>query len=540
AIVLASYAGSVRSGTVWDDEFLTTRNPNFDSWRGLLRLLTTDIWMSSAKQEPSGYYRPLVSLSFAFNRWLLGNAPSAYHMGNITIHAMVTIALFEVLRRAARLPKVSAVLVAALFATAPLASEPVLWISGRYDSLGTFFALLALLAHGSRRRRALAPIAYLAAVFCKEPFILVPFFLVAYDLLLDRKPLRQRWFSYAALGAAAVAYLVLRALVHVPSPGRLLEQGPRALVEAYAFSLGTFAKLAIFPRGLSPFRTYEQPIGADVVAILLAAFTTLVAILLWQRRSRRRAASAALFGLLWCLVAMGPGSSTATTLRIIGDRYAYFPLVGTSIALSALFLLGPRWRRAASIGVLVAVAAQAVALRAHVSEWRTADALYQAMLRDDPGNFTALTLLGTAQAQRGELVQAEASLLRARRTAPITWRIDVGLCFVYLREARLGEAEASCRAAVASNPNDPRAWLNLASVQLNGGAWEGATASASRAIALKPAYAEAYFVRAAAFSKLGRDGDARRDVGEALRLAPQHAGARQLRRELAPAAAAPP
>ena len=63
--VFAAHARSLRAQPIWDDEFLTIRNENLASLRGVGKLLTSDIWSSSSIGTASGYYRPLASLSYA-------------------------------------------------------------------------------------------------------------------------------------------------------------------------------------------------------------------------------------------------------------------------------------------------------------------------------------------------------------------------------------------------------------------------------------------------------------------------------------------
>ncbi len=524
--VLAAFARSLGAAPIWDDEFLTVRNPNLASWSGVGKLVTTDIWSSSALGTASGYYRPLASLSYALNRLVGGNSAASYHAGNVLLHAGVALLLwwFLVRREIARpAPAAAAV---ALFATLPLVAEPVSWIAGRYDLLGTALALAALLANGGRARAWTTSLAFTAALLSKEPFALVAPLLVLDDVLLLRRRARAEAVKYAALAACALGVFALRHAVHVPQPARLLEQGGAlALARAYAFAWETFGRLLVWPVDLCFFHTYAEP-GGLACALVLGAVAGAVAAAL----AVRRRAPAVAFGVLFCVAAMVPGSLTAPTLRIIGDRYAYFPLVGGAVALAAgLAWLESRARARVAVAVVLALAAlQLPRLESRLGELQSADRMYRATLARDPDNFTTLTLYADVLARRAEYGAAEAMFEHARRVAPLTGDIDTGLCFVHLRQRRYGEAEVDGRRAVAAKPENPRAWLNLASALVNEKKPAEAVEMATGALRVRPRYAEARVVRALAYLELGRAGDAQADLQAALAIDPTHAQARYL------------
>ncbi len=525
-----AFARALFAGTIWDDEYLSVRNTHLSSWSGLRLLVSTDIWSSSALQERSGYYRPVASLSYALNRFVAGNTAAAYHAGNVLLHVLVAMLVLRFLSVRKIATGSRAIACVVLFATLPLVAEPVSWIAGRYDLLGTMLSLVVLEANARRSRGWAVPFAFAFAMLSKEPFAAVPLLVFLDDVLVARRGVLREAPKYIALTAVLGGSFVLRALAHVPPATQLLAQGGVApLVSAYVFAWTTFGRLAVHPTDLCFFHTYVQPSSVVKALVLSAlAFVTLASCWWWRRAPATSAHGAVLFGVVWAIVMMVPGSLTAPTLQIIGDRYAYFPFVGATIALAGLLESLPRTSvlRLAPAALFALAGAQIVRLESRLGELQSEDSMFHATLARDPDNFTTLSLLGNVLARRGRYAEAEETLFHARRVSPMSGDIDTALSFVHLRQHRYAEAEADGWRAVASKPQNPRAWLNLASALVNQGKAASAADAATQALERRPTFAEAYFVRAVALLKLGRVDEAHADLTTALELEPNNADAR--------------
>ncbi len=95
----------------------------------------------------SGYFRPLIILSYYLDSSILNLVPQAMHFENILIHLINTLLMFSVGLAVFRAHKTRielAFTAACLFGLHPLNVEAVAWISGRTDPLATMFGLLAL------------------------------------------------------------------------------------------------------------------------------------------------------------------------------------------------------------------------------------------------------------------------------------------------------------------------------------------------------------------------------------------------------------
>lgn len=101
---------------------------------------------------PSGqhYYRPIVFLSYEFDRWIWGSNSVGYHLTGLLLHSLITlfvtvIALMLFRDQAKRLTMI--LLSGFIFAVHPVHTEVVAWIAGRNDLLATFFLLIGVILH---------------------------------------------------------------------------------------------------------------------------------------------------------------------------------------------------------------------------------------------------------------------------------------------------------------------------------------------------------------------------------------------------------
>jgi hypothetical protein len=541
AAVLATYAASLGNAPVWDDRPLVVDNPFLGSLAGLGRLWTTDLWTASAQGEPSSYYRPFTMFTFWVNVALGGRSAASLRLGNVLIHAANAMLLASFARKALGIGWRAAGLVALLFAVAPVCSEPVLWISGRFDLLVVTFALLALLAARKEGRGGLALglAAVAGGLLCKESFIGWLPLLFFDDVFVRRVRGRQLVAKYVAITAIAAAYLVLRKIIGIPSLETVTNTGVRALAESFAFLVATFLRELVWPTTLDPFRPYIVPSAATLLVTVALVAGLVGAPLARFRRDRENATTRfVLFGVTWFLFATVPSAVVGPTLAMIGDRYAYLPLVG--LFLASMPLAGELeardaqlgWRAASALGSALAVA-WAIATGVHARDWRDDASLAASSLASDPENPYALYWLGTDAAQHGELAKADDLLTRSIARNPGSWRTWNAVCYLRLQESRLAEAERACKQTIGLNERNPRGWLNLASVYVRSDRWSDALASADRALALKPGFAEAHYLAGVSAANLGSFPLAKAHVDAGLRSAPSHPRLLALQGELA-------
>ncbi len=533
AAVAVTFLGSLENEAVWDDAWITTRNPFLQSLSGLPRLLTS-VEPDALHEGLRRYYRPVAMLSFAASRWLSGNSSASYRAGNLLLHALNAF-LLALLPGAGRAKLSGRGVAALLFAVAPITVEAVAWISGRFDLLGSTFVLAALLVNvrPGGWARASSTLLVLLAMLSKESFAVAPAIVLLQEIMLLRRSLRAVGGTVARYTAVAAAFVLVRRFGGVASAPAFSAASLTAVALSYAFVLRTFVGALAFPTDLSPFRTYAPPSLREAAAVFGVVAVTGLALFLASRRWRRDArVSDMSFGLAWMLVGFAPVALAGPAFGMVGDRYAYFPLMGVFFIIGAV--AESVWPRTAKARALAAAAVVACLVwlawrsRVRILDWRTERVLYEATLRDDPENAYGLYALGALEAQAHRLAQADALLEHSLARDPGSWRTLDALCFVRLNQSRPTEAVAYCEKSAHIQPANPRTWINLASARVNQNEWALSLDAATRALLLKPRSAEAHYLRAVSLANLGDLEAGRAELARALELDPAHAGALSL------------
>jgi len=172
-------------------------------------------------ETPMGFYRPLVTLSFAVNEWVSGLAPAPYAWTNFAL--AVTIAVLVALTVASLgFGRIAGAFAAGLWAfNLHGINMALLWTSGRTSLLGALGATAAALAF-TQRRFVLAGALTLLALLGKEEPILLPLVFAlwaAIDAPPERRArltsaVRASWPAFAAVGA----YFLLRSRTDAFTP----------------------------------------------------------------------------------------------------------------------------------------------------------------------------------------------------------------------------------------------------------------------------------------------------------------------------------
>jgi hypothetical protein len=341
------------------------------SWTTFFRWFTMP-WMENIWQYTPDEIRPFVALSYVITAaWGVGN-PMGHHLLNIAIHAANGLVVMGLARAAGGLGRPAATLAAVVFVLLPVHGESVAWITGRVDSMPTFFYLLAFLAYV--RWRAGQPSAYawslvwfFVALFSKQNTITMPAALVAYDLIVLRQSPKISWARvrpYVPFGVMTAAFLALRYAV-VGTVVRESQLNPEGL--------RLFLDIAIrHTRHV----LFGHPAGVDLrewmgLAVVMAASAVALSRLSPDRRDRLIRAGI-FFGLVW----WGLGIAPVIVAGYESSRHVYLAavswalLVGIGFHALARLLRSRGWQitlRAATAVILVFYAVQLMTV---VRQWQ--------------------------------------------------------------------------------------------------------------------------------------------------------------------------
>jgi hypothetical protein len=271
---------------------------------------------------PSGFFRPMVSFSFAIDRRMCGLRPLCYGFTNLLL-VMACAAGVMTLARGLALPIGSAILSAALWMfNWHGINMATLWISGRTALLLVVFATFAAAAF-VRGRWALAAVLTFGAMLAKEEAVLLPVIFAgwaAVDGISRRARPATESLRFLAAGAVVeTAYFWLR-------------------VRSGAFTAATappFYQLRFtVDRVLDNAPAYlDRTVTFSAIALLIFWLVTGATSLSSSQAHRR----ALVFGLIW----WAGGLAVTIFLPVRSSLYACFPSVG--IALMSATIVTQAW-----------------------------------------------------------------------------------------------------------------------------------------------------------------------------------------------------
>ena len=459
-----AYANSFQGQFVFDDRIWLEQLDAMPS------VWSEAFWLNGKEGPQHG--RPIVAASFALNYWIGQRDPLGYHILNLAIHLLASLALFGLLRRTFALesfpPKIRDVAVPLSFAstaiwmTHPLQTECVNYLSQRTEC-GVGLAVFASLYFAVRsRERSTASLGWMvlsvaAAWFgagCKEIAALIPLLVVLYEFAFRTDSLSQvfkrRWPFFLALCSCWIPVATLMALApRVNTVGA----GAKASTLTYLLNqcriIPDYLRLAIWPDQLS--LDYGEPVqvslaqaapgGLLILAILFGST------LCWRNRP------AIGFAGWWIFLLLAPTSSIIPIQTEVGaERRMYLPLAAlTALAVVVVFLtlqkLGTQLARSTSVArkhlitASLSLAAFAIVLtpllaatRHRNAEYRDVNQLWISSSLARPNNPRSIYNLGVRYAKLGMKEEAVAAFHETLRIEP-TYAVAHNNLGIMLRDA---------------------------------------------------------------------------------------------------------
>ncbi|MBI3783454.1 MAG: tetratricopeptide repeat protein [Deltaproteobacteria bacterium] len=458
AVVAASvvYLPALRNGFLWDDPFVLQQLRAIRSWTDLVVLPAV---------VPKFYYRPIVFVSYLFDRSLGGEAPFWFHFSVVALHVANTALVFLLAQRLWNDALVAG-LAALLFAVYPTHVESVAWMAGRSDVIVATFILVAMLLF-SKRDAAwsawLGGAAYLLGLLSKEMALAVVLLVPLADWLVVERLL---YWRYVPLIAATVLYFLLRqSSLGTPVGGMATAQSLSQQGLDLIRALGFYARQSVFPFQLSGY-VPQIPEGA-VFVIAGVALLVAGAIAFVYARQRRQSGIALL--VAWYFLTLAP--SLTVILRrsasaVVADRYLYVPSIALCmVAAWALARTGAR--RSVPAAALAAGAALslvfAVKTWTYSQVWRDNLSFWSDVAAKVPGDALPQREVGIALLERGRTGEAEVALRHALDLPSDTEGRVMALSNlgnVYRRTGRTDEAIDAFESALQAGPH-PALYHNL-------------------------------------------------------------------------------
>ncbi len=493
SIVFLVFFPSLQNGFVnWDDDRYLLENPDLSL-----------PFFSSVKAAFSsfylGNYHPLTMLSYALEHRFFGMDPFVYHLTNLFLHALASLAALVFFRSLLGNRWVAWLSAAALFALHPLRVESVAWVSERKDVLCALFFIMALGAYvryvksGLCCRYRLACFClFIAALLSKAMAVSLPVVLLLLDYVLGRKLSVQSVREKAGFFVLAFAFGLMALLAQHSAgavrSGQTVTAGLASAPGAIVFYLGK----SVFPVGLSCLYPNVRFAGHPWLPNLLANAAGLIVLagLLWLSLRYTRMF---VFGGLFFLVTLVPALQFVPLgPAYVADRYSYIPSLG--LALSAALALDCLYRRMRTAsGRLIFICSLAV-LAAGLSVltwercrvWKGSISLWTDAVKKNRFNAVGFYNLGKAYEDRALFGLAVGAYQQAVRIKPDYEEALTNLCHSFLAQQQYAKALVYGQRALAINPQSFRAYYLIGKAYEGGGQGDLAVAAYRHALLYNP------------------------------------------------------
>jgi len=502
------YCNSLGGAFVWDDHAFVEVNPAIRSLANT-RYFFTDPATTAVGELARDVYRPLTTLSYAVDFFLWGLTSFGYHLTNVILHSFNGILVFLLL--SIMFGDFFLALAAGLiFASHPVQTEVVSWISGRSSVLFMFFYLASLIfyikAQRSKKIFYLYSIIFFGlSLFSKEMAITLPLVLILYDLHFGKPfDIKERILRYLPYFALVLFFITTR-ITLVGEVGQFSGWGePCHVFLTMSKVVVDYVKILFFPATLCAVG-YDVAISISILEPEALVPITFLAIVLSGVPFLYRRFRAASFSILFFFITLLPVLNIIPIKALEAERFLYLPSLGfcTLIAfiISAIDkrFRKPIVRNGPRIAVVIALALIAfyamrtffrnndwvdeITIGRKTLEARASGAWGMTTLGQnylESGNYEeaikyledavahapeydlAYNLLGTAYyktGRYGEAAKAFTKALRINRYFSVTTHDMLGVSYANLE--MYDDAEKQFKVALVENPFFVNAHLNL-------------------------------------------------------------------------------
>ncbi len=556
AVALA-YSNHFQNGFHFDDSHTVTDNPYIRSLHNAKLFFTDPTTFSVLPANRT--YRPLVTLSLAFDYWLGGGLkPFYFHLDTFLWYLAQLALMFALFRHILRFASAepwtgwAALFAVALYGLHPAMAETVNYIIQRGDLYSTLLvvAALAIYALAPRLRRFgiyLVPLAL--ALVTKQPAAIFPAILFAYIFLFEAvhegagrravKALKQCIPSAAVV--AAMLWLQTRMMPATFTPG-LISAHDYIVTQPWValhYFLMFFAPVALTADSdQTAFSTIFCAEGMAGLAFLLALIGAIYA------TARRENLRPVAFGLVWFLLALIP-TAVYPLSELENDHRMFFPFVGLALAVSwaaALAAARARARIPALIGfAMLALAALGWGAHQRNVVWRDEGSLWHDVTVKSPHNGRGLMNYGLTLMAKGQTAAALDYFQRALPFTPNYSILEINLGIAYAGLHRDAEAEAHFQRARQLAPADAQPNFYYGRWLMTQGRMSEAVAQFQTAMIRNRDYMDPRYALMQIYWDSGMQPMAKALASDTLQMAPEDPTAlRYLNGQAPPAPAAPP
>lgn len=412
---LILYSHSLKNNFVWDDEEQVVANSAVHTISNIPQLLSGSTFNSGGAGSPSGlYYKPLMSISFAFIYNFFGENPTAFHLFQILLHLGSTCLFFLLLVRLMKDKNIS-FFASLIFMIHPINVESVVYISTLQDALFMFFGLLALTLNTNFY---LTAVLLFLSIMSKETGIIF-YFLIGFYMALYRKKDFVRYISFSSISFGLYLFLRLglahiyleknffTPIAHLSLIERLISTP--AIIFHYLTTFFYPARLLISQHWIvknANFKDFWLPF------LLSAVFFGVLTYLVTKHQKKH-----VVFFYVWLLVSLLFHSQIFPLDMTVADRWFYLPSMG----LIALLATTIKIKRPIVYVLIPLIIILFIRSYIRIGDWKDGLTLYSHDIKYVSGSFDLENNYGVELYRTGKYIEAGKHFKNSTEIAPTWW-----------------------------------------------------------------------------------------------------------------------
>ena len=362
-LVIIVYFPTFTGAFILDDRPLIENNSYITEAHSIVSYLSQEDGITDDLDKHNyhtGYYRPLVNLTYWMDYSLWGMNACGFRITNLVLHLLSCLLLFKLIVLLAH-NRWAAFMAVAIFAIHPVNTESVSLISARNNILVTLFILLSLYCYivawieNNRNIFLISIFFFLCAVLSKEfAIMLLPVFFLCHRFLFEKKGgILKESTNYIPFVLIVVFYFILRHSVtgSILTPSDMNDSWQRVYFIPYIIMWNL--KLIFLPSNLHSFGLYYPDSFLDWHALLSIVLFLLICVFMWFVRRRKLL----LFSCFSVLLFMFPVLNVIPTasVSLVAMRWMYLPMAFISIGATLVLGWAINHRRTFTIMVLCVI-----------------------------------------------------------------------------------------------------------------------------------------------------------------------------------------
>lgn len=327
---------------IMDDIFLVKENAFIREAPSLFTYLSQEDGITDASDAGkfhTGYYRPLINLTYWIDYKVWGMNASGFRSTNLLMHILACFILFNLLGFFFK-DKKAVLLAAMMFSLHPVNTEAVSLVTSRNNILVTIFVLLSLYQYilafkkENNSRILVSALLFLLALLSKESGImLLPILFVYHRVFLDKeKKFFKEIVSYVPFILIIAFYMAVRliAIDAVLHGGFIEGMGRRIYFAPYLILLNL--RSILFPYLLHSFYVIYPSSFSHFQSLVSIPIICLGLFIIWKRREHKWITFSTLAFILSIIPTLN--IIPIVSVSIVNMRWLYFPLCFASMVLA--------------------------------------------------------------------------------------------------------------------------------------------------------------------------------------------------------------